>query len=177
MNLMNGSYALLRSSLACQPVFPGRQARYAAPLRSATVYGAGIAAGLLPLVCAAAAAEAAPGMNAEPMDAGSILRITLGLVVVVAAIFATAWGLRRWGHFRSSPRGELQVIGGLSMGPRERLVLVRVGQEQVLLGVAPGRIQTLHVLQQPIAVDPDEPGRDGGFAARMQAALKQRAST
>ena len=116
------------------------------------------------------------GLGSEPLAAGNLLRIILGLVVVLIAIVATAWGLRRWGNFRSSPQGELQVIGGLSMGPRERLVLVKVGQEQILLGVAPGRIQTLHVLQQPLPVSADNPN-NRSFAERMRAALRQGTSS
>ena len=129
---------------------------------------------LIPVLCSAEPSVTPPpaGLGNEPLAAGNLLRITLGLVVVLVAIVATAWGLRRWGHFRSSPQGELQVIGGLSMGPRERLVLVKVGQEQILLGVAPGRIQALHVLQQPLPIRVDNPDNKS-FAERMRTAVKQ----
>ncbi len=36
------------------------------------------------------------------------------------------------------------------MGSRERIVLLQVGEEQVLIGVSPGRINKLHVLNKPI---------------------------
>ncbi|MEG7523045.1 MAG: flagellar biosynthetic protein FliO [Chromatiales bacterium] len=40
------------------------------------------------------------------------------------------------------------VLGGTSVGPRERVVVVKVDDIRLLLGVAPGRVQTLHVLDQ-----------------------------
>lgn len=117
-------------------------------------------------------AAAEPLAGATPIDAGGVVRLMLGLLVVVIAIVATAWSLRRWGHLRSSPRGELRIIGGLSMGPRERLVLVKVGDEQLLLGVASGSIRMLHKLAQPVAVT-DGVAPSESFAAKMRVALGQ----
>ncbi|KAF0193055.1 MAG: flagellar protein FliO/FliZ [Gammaproteobacteria bacterium] len=131
-------------------------------------------AALVPPAWAAGAETASTAANVAPFDTGNVLRIVIGLMVVVIAIVATAWGLRRWGNFRASAQGELQIIGGLSMGPRERLVLVRVGDEQLLLGVAPGRIQTLHKLERPVPVN-SETARGESFAERMRTAVKQRA--
>ena len=42
--------------------------------------------------------------------------------------------------------GPVRVLGGVSMGPRERVVLLEAAGERLLVGVVPGRIQTLHVL-------------------------------
>lgn len=121
---------------------------------------------LAPAVCAAEPA------GPTPIEAGSLLRMVIGLAIVLIAIFAIAWSLRRWGRLRSSACGELQIIGGLAMGPRERLVLVRVGDEQLLLGVAPGRIQTLHRLERPISVQ-GKPDTAENFSDRLRAALGQ----
>jgi flagellar protein FliO/FliZ len=45
-----------------------------------------------------------------------------------------------------SSKGEIAILSGVSLGPRERAVLLRVGNTRLLVGVAPGRVQTLHVL-------------------------------
>ncbi len=42
------------------------------------------------------------------------------------------------------------MIGSRALGPRDRLVLVQVGEEQILLGLTPGRITPLHVLKTPV---------------------------
>ena len=106
----------------------------------------------------------------EPLGAGNLLQLTFGLLVVLAAIVGSAWLLRRYGRLQSGVDGALRVIGGLSMGPRERVVLVQVGKQQLLLGVAPGRIQTLHVLDEPVVTGAATPPQ-GGFAERLAAAL------
>ena len=46
----------------------------------------------------------------------------------------------------------LDIVASLSVGPRERLLIVRSGNARILLGVAPGQIASLHVF------DNDEPG-------------------
>lgn len=106
----------------------------------------------------------------EPLGVGNLLQLTFGLLVVLAAIIGSAWLLRRYGRLQSGVDGALSVIGGLSMGPRERVVLVQVGKQQLLLGVAPGRIQTLHVLEEPVVAGTATPPQ-GGFAERLAAAL------
>jgi len=102
-------------------------------------------------------------------------QMVLGLVMVLALIFALAWAVRRFGRVQSLPTGALRVLGGLSLGTRERLVLVKVGNAQLLLGVAPGRVQTLHVLAEPIEF-PSPPDTGAGareFAERLQSALRR----
>ena len=110
---------------------------------------------------------------AEPLGAANLLQLTLGLAVVLAAIVGSAWLLRRYGRLQSNMAGALRVIGGLSMGPRERVVLVQVGKQQLLLGVAPGRIQTLCVLDEPIA-EPPRPTEQLKFAEQLGKVLGKR---
>ncbi len=130
---------------------------------------------------------AASGSVPAGVSTGSLLQVTLGLLVVLLVIVGAAWMLRRYGRFQSSASGSLKILGGLSIGPRERVVLLQVGEEQLLIGVAPGRVQALHHLEHPIRltpVSPDEPpnnllgklmtGDARGFAERLNQAIKQR---
>lgn len=90
---------------------------------------------------------AAPAVHqAMPGQAGSLVRVTVALIVVLAAVFAAAWFSRRMHGVGSSRSAALEVIAQLPLGPRERAVLVRVGAQQVLLGVASGNVRALHVL-------------------------------
>ena len=43
-----------------------------------------------------------------------------------------------------------RTLASQPLGPRERLLLVQVGEEQILLGVTPGRIMPLHVLKESL---------------------------
>jgi len=109
---------------------------------------------------------------AEPAIAG-LLQVVLGLLVILLLIGGTAWLLRRFTHLQSTAQGNMKILGGLPLGPRERVVLIQVGDKQLLVGVAPGRVQTLHVLEQPLVFSTDKQGSQG-FAERLALALKQR---
>ena len=78
------------------------------------------------------------------------------------------------GNFHTGSDGALKVLASMSMGQRERVVLLQVGEKQLLIGVAPGQINTLHELQTPVT--PPLPGshpEKHSFAERMAAALKK----
>ena len=107
------------------------------------------------LYAAAATPFAAPVQPAVPSPAGGLLRVTVALLVVLAAVLAAAWLARRMravGGGGSS--SSLELLAQLPLGTRERAVLVRVGDRQLLLGVAAGNVRTLHVLEpQPVEVN------------------------
>lgn len=104
-------------------------------VRRATVV-AGFTAVSLPLPLAAA----------EVLSAGRVAQTLLTLAVVVGLIFALAWMARRMPGLTPRAGGEIRVVDTLVLGARERLLLVEVGGERLLLGTAPGRIERLHVL-------------------------------
>ena len=68
----------------------------------------------------------------------SVAQLALSLVAIVALILAVSWVLKRLKLGTVRGRGEIAVIDQLSLGPRERILLVRVGDSQVLVGVGAG---------------------------------------
>lgn len=114
--------------------------------------------------------------GADPFGVGSLGQFVLGLVVVVGVILALAWVLRRMNHVQGSVQGRLRILAGLSLGSRERVVLLQVGEEQILLGVAPGRVSRLHVLQQPLEPGSGQAETGEKFRARLAAAIQRRRS-
>lgn len=123
----------------------------------------------------AALAHAAVPVSGAGVDTSALLHLTLALAVVLAAIIGLAWLLRRVARFNRSADGQLRILGGLPVGNRERIVLVQVGKTQLLIGVAPGRVQTLHVLDEPIeGPHRDSVGEDSrgvSFAQRLRVML------
>ena len=100
---------------------------------------------------AASPAFAAAATPAE-IDAGGLLRVCLSLAVVIALILAAGWVLRRLQGGGVRAGGNLRCIESIAVGMKERVVLVQAGETQMLLGVGPGNVRTLHVFDQPIAV-------------------------
>ena len=132
----------------------------------------GLSAGMLALPASAADAPASPiGMAGEVLDGGFMLQFLAGLGVVVLCIIGLAWLLRRAGGLQASARGALRVIDGVALSTRERLVLVQVGEQQVLLGVAPGRVNAVHVLERPVATDQATESTGESFATRLREVL------
>jgi flagellar protein FliO/FliZ len=99
---------------------------------------------------------ASPAFAAAPtpaeIDAGGLLRVCLSLAVVIALILAAGWVLRRLQGGSVRTGGNLRCLESIAVGMKERVVLVQAGEKQMLLGVAPGNVRTLHVFDQPIAV-------------------------
>jgi len=104
-----------------------------------------------------AAPEAA--MAGATSAAGGLVQVTLSLMLVLAAVFAAAWAVRRMKNFGRPGAGAIQIVADVALGTKERAVLIQVGAQQLLVGVAPGRVNTLHVLDSPL---PNPPPRGGG---------------
>lgn len=87
----------------------------------------------------------------EPVFSGtSIVQVVLSLAFVIVLIYAAAWYIRRMQLTTGGAGQSMRVISALSVGSRERVVLVQVGEEQLLLGVAPGRVNLLRQFDSPI---------------------------
>ena len=113
---------------------------------------------------AAAAAPVGSGLG------GQLTQLVLGLLLVVGLIFVLAWLLRRVQQVGPGNAQVIEMIGSRALGPRDRLVLVQVGEEQILLGITPGRITPLHVLKTPVNVDQSKPATPE-FAQRLMELL------
>lgn len=116
------------------------------------------------------AAPAATGAMDGAGMGGQVTKLLLGLLLVVGLIFLLAWLLRRVQHLGPRDAQAIKLISTRSLGPRDRLVLVQVGGEQILLGMSPGRITPLHVLKEPIKLPDAEPASPE-FAQRLMELL------
>ena len=73
-----------------------------------------------------------------------------GLFVVVALIFVLSFFVKRYGQLGASSELKFKVLTSLALSQRERLVLVQIGEKQVVLGVAPGHVSQVMELEQPL---------------------------
>ncbi len=105
-----------------------------------------------------------------PGGAEYLLQLVLSLLVVVVAIVAVAWILRRVMHLQNPTGGQLRILASLSLGSRERIVVVEAGETQLLLGVAPGRVVSLHVFDKPAIVQTAQ--TTGGFAKHLRSKIE-----
>lgn len=107
---------------------------------------------------------------------GSAMDMVGGLVLVVAVIYALAWVLKRLQGAQGGGLSALKVRAGMSVGPREKVLLVQAAQTYMLVAVAPGNVRTLHVfpeapkLTEAVSAD----GAEQPWMAKLQTALKAR---
>ncbi|MFT5446394.1 MAG: flagellar protein FliO/FliZ [Gammaproteobacteria bacterium] len=92
--------------------------------------------------CATAAPTFGEGSSSHPLMApGYAAEYLLGVVLVMIALGVFAFFARRLqGHVGGGQDG-LRVRASLALGGKERLVLVQVHDETLVLGVSPGRVQ------------------------------------
>ena len=108
---------------------------------------------LLALPLSALAAEPVAQVAAAPAVgsvSGQLTQLVLGMLLVIGLIFVLAWLMRRVQRIGPGNGQVIELVGSRALGPRDRLVLVQVGEEQILLGITPGRITPLHVLKTPV---------------------------
>jgi flagellar protein FliO/FliZ len=114
------------------------------------------------------------------VSSGDMLHWTIGLLIVLAIFFFCVWAMRKLNGAMVSGAEKMRVVGGLSLGIREKVILLQVGKKQLVLGVTPGRIDTLHVLEGDDCLNKDEllpssKGFDNSFAHHLMQVMKGRA--
>ena len=76
--------------------------------------------------------------------AGSLLQTTFALLFVLALLVGGAWFLKRFGPKNlGGAGGTVKLVGSLSLGTRERILVVEVGDQWIVVGASPGRINAL----------------------------------
>ncbi|MCE5182551.1 MAG: flagellar biosynthetic protein FliO [Betaproteobacteria bacterium] len=128
-----------------------------------------------------AAQTAAPTLvvSASPVSMFGGLQVLFSLGIVLAVIVGVAWLLKRFTPGQMGAGGVVKVIGGVALGPKERLVLVEVGETWLVLGVAPGQVNALHTLAKPeggVHVTEVPSGSEHGFSVWLKKAMQGRKS-
>nr|WP_269807461.1 flagellar biosynthetic protein FliO [Pseudomonas sp. NMI795_08] len=115
-----------------------------------------------------AAGETAAAPASVPGGLGAQLaQMVFGLLLVVGLIFFLAWLLRRMQGNAQRGAQVIEIVGSRAIGPRDRLLLVQVGKEQILIGHTPGSIEALHVLAEPVEVPTAARQATPEFAQRL----------
>jgi len=99
----------------------------------------------------------AQGMQ-SPWTGSLMLEILTGLALVVVLIYATRWVLSRTGINAQNGRQIIRVITSINLGTRERLALIELDGQRILIGISQTGIQPLHhyISQNQIVSKDDE---------------------
>jgi flagellar protein FliO/FliZ len=74
------------------------------------------------------------------------LQILAGLIFVLGLIALLAWSLRRFHAMGTRSGSPAKVVGTLALGTRERIAIVEIANQWLIIGITPGRMCTLATL-------------------------------
>lgn len=79
----------------------------------------------------------APGITGA-----DVFRMLGSLALVIALLVLLLWALRKLqGKMNGQNAGRrMQIVESLSVGPRQKVALIRVGEREVLIGISPNQI-------------------------------------
>ena len=110
-------------------------------------------------------------MNNPAIETPEILNLGVSMLIVIAVVVALGWLYSRMRFTGGTGRNVINVVASRGLGPKERLLLVEVGDKQLLVGITAASVQTLHTFDRPIAAE-EVIHEEQGFADRLRSALK-----
>lgn len=102
---------------------------------------------------AAAVPNTGPVAMPSGSPTGSLLQTLFALIVVLGVLAALAWFLKRYGPRAGGANANVKVVGSLNLGGRERLLVVEVGNQWIVVGASPGRVNGLATMPKQEGVD------------------------
>ncbi len=148
-----------------RPVIPQVQAR---PVRTI------VAAAVLWLVAVPvlAAGDGKPAPMPSPLSGTELLSMSMNLLLVIGAILLFGWIYSRSQGLRAARNGHFRVLAAQPLGAKEKVVLLQVGEQQVVVGISPGGMNTLLVPEKPVVpLAPASGDDERSFTARLRAAV------
>lgn len=96
------------------------------------------------LALPAAAASAAENAALSPTT--GLIQIFLGLAAVLALMLGAAWFFKKIGPVATGNKIPVKVIGGVNVGNRERIMVIEVADQWIVVGVTSNQINTLSTM-------------------------------
>ena len=111
---------------------------------------------------------------APTSSAGSLLQTIFALAFVLALLIGLAWFMKRYGPKVMGGNNKMRVVSSLNLGGRERIVLVEVADQWIVVGASPGRINALATMPRQEGELPQlATAQNGPAAANFSEWLKQ----
>jgi flagellar protein FliO/FliZ len=115
----------------------------------------------VPLTPAAPAPSGAMAMTiptpqpVAPSTGGGLLQTSLALIFVIGLMLGLAWLTKRFGPRNfGGGNSNVKLVGTLSVGTRERILVVEVGEQWIVVGASPGRMNALATMPRQESSEP-----------------------
>lgn len=90
------------------------------------------------------------GAASEIFNAGYAFEMLGALVLVFLCFFIVVLLVKRINSNQFGGKNHIQLMSSIGVGPREKVLLLQVGDTQLLLGSTPNNIRTLHTFSEPV---------------------------
>ena len=96
---------------------------------------------------------------AAPTSPAGMLQVMVGLILVLGVLVVIAWGVKKAGVGKQAHGGAIKIVGGIHVGNRERIMVIEVADEWIVVGVTPTSITALSTMprQEGVASSPASP--------------------
>ncbi|MDI9817631.1 MULTISPECIES: flagellar biosynthetic protein FliO [unclassified Legionella] len=111
--------------------------------------------------------------NSSSLSHEELLRVIGGLLLVIALIIFLSWLLRRLNGIGLGMSAGFKVISTMSLGTKEKLMIVNAGNRFLLIGVTPNAINTLYDFGEELPADFSQPDAKASFAQILKKAIRK----
>ena len=128
---------------------------------------------LLTLSLASAPVWAADAGGAS--SSGSLLQVLLVLIVVLGFMLGAAWLLKRFNVAGKMSGDAVKIVGGIAVGSRERIVVIEVADQWIVVGITASNINALSTMpKQDVVAPTTESPLSGNFSDRLKQFIERR---
>lgn len=107
----------------------------------------------------------------EGVPTSYYVQVSFALILVVSLIFAAAWLMRRLNFSAMHVTNTIKVESSFSLGPKEKLLIINVENERILLGVTSHQINLIQKLAHVSSEGAPVVSSNTNFAEKLQALL------
>jgi len=98
-----------------------------------------------------------PGManaaeTANISAAGSAVQVIFGLIMVLGVMMLIAWLFKRYAPGIGQNNSVARIVGGVSIGNRERVLVIEVADRWLVVGVSPSQVTSIANLEAGQAI-------------------------
>lgn len=125
----------------------------------------------------AAVEDAGVGVGFDSgLNVDSLIQVLIALISVICIIFVLSVLLKKFNILPGTSSGLIKIVAGISLSNKDRLLLIQVGDEQILVSATPGSINKIHELStvvEPEVVSSEQNSKSGNFSNLLNSVISR----